>query len=77
MYTNAVVADLEALVALAHAHDIPLVVDNTVATPYLLNPIKYGADIVYVQRQRRSAGMVMSLWKPASSIGQMASFRIF
>ncbi len=40
------VADLEVLSALAHKHGIPLVVDNTFATPYLLNPIKYGADIV-------------------------------
>jgi O-acetylhomoserine (thiol)-lyase len=43
---NGVVADLENLAALAHKHGIPLVVDNTFATPYLLNPIKYGADIV-------------------------------
>ena len=41
-----VVADLEALAALAHKHGIPLVVDNTFATPYLLKPIDYGADIV-------------------------------
>jgi O-acetylhomoserine (thiol)-lyase len=41
-----VVADLESLAKLAHKHGIPLVVDNTFATPYLLNPIKYGADIV-------------------------------
>ncbi|GHU29135.1 O-acetylhomoserine aminocarboxypropyltransferase [Spirochaetia bacterium] len=40
------VADLEALAEIAHKHNIPLVVDNTFATPYLLNPIKYGADIV-------------------------------
>ncbi|MDR1929779.1 MAG: aminotransferase class I/II-fold pyridoxal phosphate-dependent enzyme [Treponema sp.] len=40
------VADLETLADLAHRHGIPLVVDNTFATPYLLNPIKYGADIV-------------------------------
>ncbi|MHB9291063.1 O-acetylhomoserine (thiol)-lyase [Hollandina sp. SP2] len=40
------VADIEALAALAHKYGIPLVVDNTFATPYLLNPIKYGADIV-------------------------------
>ncbi|MDR1947841.1 MAG: aminotransferase class I/II-fold pyridoxal phosphate-dependent enzyme [Spirochaetaceae bacterium] len=40
------VADLEVLAALAHKHGIPLVVDNTFATPYLLNPIKYGTDIV-------------------------------
>ncbi|MDR0760038.1 MAG: aminotransferase class I/II-fold pyridoxal phosphate-dependent enzyme, partial [Treponema sp.] len=41
-----VVADLEALAALAHKHGIPLVVDNTFGTPYLINPINYGADIV-------------------------------
>lgn len=43
---NNVVADIEALAKLAHEHDIPLVVDNTLATPYLLKPIQYGADIV-------------------------------
>ncbi|MDR0722960.1 MAG: aminotransferase class I/II-fold pyridoxal phosphate-dependent enzyme [Treponema sp.] len=40
------VADLEALAALAHKHGIPLVVDNTFGTPYLIKPITYGADIV-------------------------------
>lgn len=40
------IADIGALAALAHAHHIPLVVDNTVATPFLLRPIDYGADIV-------------------------------
>lgn len=43
---NAQIADLEALADIAHAHGIPLVVDNTFATPYLLNPFDYGADIV-------------------------------
>jgi O-acetylhomoserine (thiol)-lyase len=43
---NAEVADLEGLSALAHKHGIPLVVDNTFATPYLQKPIEYGADIV-------------------------------
>lgn len=43
---NASVADIEALAEIAHSHDIPLIVDNTFATPYLLNPIKHGADIV-------------------------------
>lgn len=43
---NASVADIEALAEIAHKNDIPLIVDNTFATPYLLNPIKYGADIV-------------------------------
>ena len=40
------VCDLEALAAVAHRHDMPLIVDNTVPTPMLLRPIEYGADIV-------------------------------
>ncbi|MET0989993.1 MAG: aminotransferase class I/II-fold pyridoxal phosphate-dependent enzyme [Glaciihabitans sp.] len=40
------VPDLSALARVAHARDIPLVVDNTIATPYLLRPIDVGADIV-------------------------------
>lgn len=40
------VIDIEAYAKLAHAHGIPLVVDNTFATPYLVRPIEYGADIV-------------------------------
>ena len=40
------VADIEALARVAHAHDVPLIVDNTIATPILLRPIEYGADIV-------------------------------
>ncbi|MDP4089507.1 MAG: aminotransferase class I/II-fold pyridoxal phosphate-dependent enzyme [Bacillota bacterium] len=43
---NAIVADLEAIALAAHERNIPLIVDNTFATPYLLNPLKYGADIV-------------------------------
>ncbi|MBV9076605.1 MAG: O-acetylhomoserine aminocarboxypropyltransferase/cysteine synthase, partial [Methylobacteriaceae bacterium] len=40
------ICDIEALAAVAHQHGVPLVVDNTVATPILLRPIDYGADIV-------------------------------
>ena len=40
------VCDVEALAAVAHAHDVPLIVDNTVPTPILLRPIELGADIV-------------------------------
>ncbi len=40
------VADLEALARVAHRHGVPLIVDNTVATPILLRPIEYGADVV-------------------------------
>jgi len=40
------ICDVEALANVAHKHDVPLIVDNTVATPVLLRPIDYGADIV-------------------------------
>ena len=40
------VCDIEALARVAHAHGVPLIVDNTVATPILLRPIVHGADIV-------------------------------
>jgi O-acetylhomoserine (thiol)-lyase len=40
------VCDVEALAGVAHRHGIPLIVDNTVATPILIRPIDYGADIV-------------------------------
>jgi O-acetylhomoserine (thiol)-lyase len=40
------ICDIEALAAMAHRHGVPLIVDNTVATPILLQPIQYGADIV-------------------------------
>lgn len=43
---NSDVVDIEKMAAIAHAHKIPLVVDNTFATPYLVRPIAYGADIV-------------------------------
>lgn len=43
---NSDVSDIEAIAKIAHAHKIPLVVDSTFATPYLLRPIDHGADIV-------------------------------
>ena len=43
---NSDVVDIEKIADIAHAHKIPLVVDNTFATPYLVRPIEYGADIV-------------------------------
>ena len=43
---NADVIDIEAIAQVAHRHGIPLIVDNTFATPYLLRPIEHGADIV-------------------------------
>ena len=43
---NSDVVDAESIAKIAHKHKIPLVVDNTFATPYLVRPIEYGADIV-------------------------------
>lgn len=43
---NSDVVDLEAISAVAHKHGIPLIVDSTFATPYLLRPIEHGADVV-------------------------------
>ena len=41
-----VVTDIEAIADIAHEHHVPLIVDNTLATPYLCNPLQWGADIV-------------------------------
>lgn len=43
---NANIADIEAIAAVAHRHGIPLIVDSTFTTPYLIQPIKFGADYV-------------------------------
>lgn len=43
---NSDIPDIDALAKIAHDHDIPLVIDNTFGTPYLIRPIEHGADIV-------------------------------
>lgn len=43
---NSSIIDIQKIADVAHAHGIPLIVDNTFATPYLLRPLEYGADIV-------------------------------
>lgn len=53
---NAVLSDIEEIAKVAHENDIPLVVDNTFATPYLFNPIKYGADIVIYSATKALSG---------------------
>ncbi|AFS79161.1 O-acetylhomoserine (thiol)-lyase CysD [Gottschalkia acidurici 9a] len=53
---STIVADIEAIAKVAHENNIPLIVDNTVATPYLLNPIKYGADIVIYSATKSISG---------------------
>lgn len=53
---NATVLDLEAIADVAHRHGIPLIVDNTLATPYLLNPFEFGADVVVYSATKGLAG---------------------
>lgn len=43
---NSDIPDIEAIAKIAHAHKLPLIIDNTFGTPYLVRPIEYGADIV-------------------------------
>lgn len=43
---NSEITDIDAVAAIAHKHNIPLVIDNTFGTPYLIRPIEHGADIV-------------------------------
>ncbi len=53
---QAAVVDLEPLADIAHAHGIPLIVDNTIATPFLLNPFDFGADIVVYSATKALSG---------------------
>lgn len=53
---NATLIDLEAVATIAHDHGIPLIVDNTFATPYLLNPVRHGADIVVYSATKALSG---------------------
>ncbi|EKQ57488.1 MULTISPECIES: O-acetylhomoserine aminocarboxypropyltransferase/cysteine synthase family protein [unclassified Clostridium] len=50
------IIDIEAVANLAHEHGIPLIIDNTFATPYLLRPFEYGADIVCYSATKYLAG---------------------
>ncbi|WP_196599884.1 aminotransferase class I/II-fold pyridoxal phosphate-dependent enzyme [Pectinatus frisingensis] len=50
------IIDIEAVAKLAHEHGIPLVIDNTFATPYLLRPFEHGADIVCYSATKFLAG---------------------
>ncbi|EKQ58113.1 MULTISPECIES: aminotransferase class V-fold PLP-dependent enzyme [unclassified Clostridium] len=53
---NAVLSDIEEIAKVAHENNIPLIVDNTFATPYLFNPIKHGADIVVYSATKALSG---------------------
>ncbi len=50
------VLDIRALADVAHEHDLPLIVDNTIATPYLIRPLEHGADIVVESATKFLAG---------------------
>ncbi len=58
---NSNVVDIEAIAGIAHAHAIPLIVDNTFGTPYLIRPIEYGADIVVHSATKFIGGQGTSL----------------
>ncbi len=53
---NSDIPDIDALAALAHKHGLPLVVDNTFGTPYLIRPIEHGADIVVLSATKFIGG---------------------
>lgn len=53
---NATILDIEKIAEIAHKHDIPLIVDNTLATPYLLNPFEFGADVVVYSATKGLSG---------------------
>ncbi len=59
---NSEVVDIERIAKIAHAHNIPLVVDNTFATPYLVRPIEYGADIVVHSATKFIGGRYNTWW---------------
>ena len=73
------VLDIEAVAAIAHAHDLPLIVDNTFATPYLCRPIEWGADIVCIRPPSSSAATARASaawWSIRdSSTGRTAAIR--
>ncbi|MDR2610103.1 MAG: PLP-dependent transferase [Clostridiales Family XIII bacterium] len=52
----AAISDIEALAEIAHGHGIPLIVDNTLATPYLFNPLQHGADVVVYSATKALSG---------------------
>ncbi|MFT8890098.1 MAG: aminotransferase class V-fold PLP-dependent enzyme [Ethanoligenens sp.] len=53
---NSTVSDIEGVAKIAHDHGIPLIVDNTLATPYLFNPFRYGADVIVYSATKSLTG---------------------
>lgn len=80
---NSNIIDIKAVADIAHAHNIPLVIDDTFTTPYLLRPIEYGADIVVASATKFIGGHGTSLggiivdsgnfdWKASGKFPQIA-----
>ena len=80
---NSDIPDIDAIAAIAHAHQIPLVIDNTFGTPYLIRPIEHGADIVLHSATKFIGGHGTTLggivvdsgkfdWKAAGKIAPIA-----
>lgn len=80
---NCDIPDIDAIAALAHRHQIPLVIDNTFGTPYLIRPIEHGADIVVHSATKFIGGHGTSLggiivesgqfdWKTSGKFPQIA-----
>ena len=69
------VADIEGLAKVAHKHGVPLIVDNTVATPILFRPFEYGADVV-VHSMTKFMGGHGTTWDPLESTCRHASLSI-
>ena len=80
---NSDIPDIEALATIAHKHGLPLVVDNTFGTPYLIRPIEYGADIVVHSATKFLGGHGTTLggiivdsgafdWKASGKYGEIA-----
>ena len=56
---NSNIIDIDAVAGIAHRHGIPLIVDNTFGTPFLIRPIEHGADIGYIPPLSLLAGMAL------------------
>ena len=80
---NSDIPDIDAVAAIAHKHGLPLVIDNTFGTPYLIRPIEHGADIVVHSATKFIGGHGTSLggvivdsgnfdWKASGKYGNIA-----
>ena len=72
---NSNISDIERSAEIAHKHGIPLVIDNTFGTPYLINPIKHGADIVVHSATKFIGGHGSSLGGVIVDGGKFDSFQ--